>query len=93
MVDLLVNLVGGPSAAGAAEGRLDGRVRAARCRRDDRCHGLPRPGRNTARAPAANGYLFDPTSGLLLEYTSHDARVIYLDQYVTDTLPAGAPQR
>ena len=40
-----------------------------------------------------NGYLFDPTSGLLLEYTSRDARVIHLEQYVTDQLPDGAPQR
>ena len=36
-------------------------------------------------------YLFDPTSGLLLEYTSQDARIVYLEQDVTHTLPA-APQ-
>jgi hypothetical protein len=38
-----------------------------------------------------NGYLFDPATGLMLEYTSHDARIVYLDQYLTDTLPAGTP--
>ena len=34
-------------------------------------------------------YLFDPTSGLLLEYTALDARIIYLEQDVTHTLPTG----
>ena len=56
--------------------------------RDHRCHRLPGQA-GTLLERDGSTYLFDPTSGLLLEYTALDARIIYLEQDVTHTLPTG----